>query len=84
MSGVNPMELMFDRERNREERLEFIRFYAEWVKKVPNEVWSRQQARLINSFVKNARNFKMSREAYLRMVEQKTIGKGAREKVSEE
>jgi len=75
---------MFDRERNREERLEFIRFYAEWVKKVPNEVWSRQQARLINSFVKNARNFKMSREAYLRMVEQKTIGKGAREKVSEE
>ena len=78
------MELMFDRERNREERLEFIRFYAEWVKKVPNEVWSRQQARLINSFVKNARNFKMSREAYLRMVEQKTIGKGAREKVSEE
>lgn len=78
------MELMFDRERNREERLEFIRFYAEWVKKVPNEVWSRQQARLINSFVKNARNFKMSREAYLRMVEQKTIGKGVREKVSEE
>lgn len=75
---------MFDRERNREERLEFIRFYAEWVKKVPNEVWSRQQARLINSFVKNARNFKMSREAYLRMVEQKTIGKGVREKVSEE
>ncbi|MBU7048266.1 MAG: hypothetical protein HXS54_17675 [Theionarchaea archaeon] len=78
------MELKFDRDMNREERLKFIRFYAEWVKKVPNEVWSKQQAELINSFVRNARNFKMSKEGYLRMVESKTIGKGVREKGSEE
>ncbi len=76
MSEVNPLELKFDRERNREERLKFIRFYAEWVKKVPNEVWSKQQARLINSFVKNARNFRMSKERYLRMAECKATGKG--------
>ena len=84
MSEVNPLELKFDKERNREERLKFIRFYAEWVRKVPNEVWSKQQAELINSFVKNARNFKMSKEEYLRMVDYKASGKGVREKVSEE
>ena len=84
MSEVNPLELKFDKERNKEERLKFIRFYAEWVRKVPNEVWSRQQAELINSFVKNARNFKMSKEAYLRMVDYKASGKGVREKGSGE
>lgn len=78
------MELKFDRERNREERLKFIRFYAEWVRKVPNEIWSKQQAELINSFVKNARNFKLSKEGYLRMVESKAVGKEVREKVTEE
>ncbi len=63
--------------------MKFIRFYAEWVKKVPNEVWSKQQAELTISFVKNALNFKLSKEGYLRMVECKTAGKGVREKDSE-
>ena len=62
------MELKFDKKKNFEERLKFIHFYAEWVKRVPNDVWSRQQAELIDSFVLNARNFKMSREDYLKMV----------------
>jgi hypothetical protein len=52
-----------------EERLKFIHYYAEWVKREPNEVWSRQQAELVNSFVLNAKNFKMSREKYLQMME---------------
>ncbi|MHC1605328.1 MAG: hypothetical protein ACXQTP_05110 [Candidatus Methanofastidiosia archaeon] len=65
------MELKFDREKNLEERLKFVHYYARWVKEVPNEVWSRQQAKLINSFMLNASNFKMTREAYLKMKEQK-------------
>lgn len=65
------MELKFDKRKNLEEELKFIHYYAEWVKKVPNEVWSSQQARLINSFMQNAKNFKMSREKYLEMMEKK-------------
>ncbi|MCD6456684.1 MAG: hypothetical protein J7K81_07865 [Methanophagales archaeon] len=62
------MELKFDKEGNRKERREFIHYYAEWVKRVPNEVWSKQQAELIDSFMANATNFKMTPEKYLEMV----------------
>jgi hypothetical protein len=60
------MEL--DRERRLRERLEFVRFYARWVKSVPNEVWSKQQAVLIESFLESARNFALGPDEYLRMV----------------
>ena len=29
-------------ERNRQQRLEFVDFYANWLKKTPNKVWSKQ------------------------------------------
>ena len=32
---------------NFRQRLAFIDFYADWVKKTPNKVWSRQQKELI-------------------------------------
>jgi hypothetical protein len=63
------MELDEHKKKNLEERMQFIHYYAEWVKKVPNEVWSAQQAKLINSFMKNARNFQLSPEAYLEMID---------------
>lgn len=62
------MELKFDKEKSRKERIEFIHYYAEWVKSVSNEVWSRQQAELIDSFMLNAKNFQMTAEKYLEMV----------------
>ena len=65
------MELEFDKGKNFKERLEFIHYYAEWVKSVPNEVWSRQQAELIDSFIFNAKNFKLMPEKYLEMVNHK-------------
>lgn len=34
--------------RNFEERLEFIRKYAEWLKKTPNKEWSEQQNEIID------------------------------------
>ncbi len=61
--------MALDKKKNLLQRLEFIRFYAKWVKSVPNEVWSEQQAVLINSMMKNARNFMMSGEEYLRSKE---------------
>ena len=41
-------ELEADIQRNRKERMQFIEMYAEWLKKTPNKVWSRQQNRLLN------------------------------------
>jgi hypothetical protein len=32
---------------NFKERLEFVKMYADWVKKTPNKVWSAQQKDLI-------------------------------------
>ncbi len=61
------MELRFNREQNRMERLTFIRRYSKWVKSVPNEVWSRQQASLINSFLSSSKNFQLDRKEYLAM-----------------
>ncbi len=61
------MELKFDRTRNFKERLDFVRFYVQWVKSVPNETWSAHQAELIDSFFENSENFSMSAEDYLRM-----------------
>ncbi|MEA1895714.1 MAG: hypothetical protein U9N36_11075 [Euryarchaeota archaeon] len=61
------MELKFNREQNRMERLTFLRCYSKWVKSVPNEVWSRKQASLINSFLSSSKNFQMGRKEYLAM-----------------
>ncbi|PXF56653.1 MAG: hypothetical protein C4B59_16575 [Candidatus Methanogaster sp.] len=61
------MELRFNREQNHMERLTFIRRYSKWVKSVPNEVWSRQQASLINSFLSSSKNFQMDLQEYLEM-----------------
>jgi hypothetical protein len=43
---VDITELKADIEKNRQERLKFIDQYAEWLKKTPNDVWSRQQNNL--------------------------------------
>ncbi|MCD6145415.1 MAG: hypothetical protein J7J03_03315 [Methanosarcinales archaeon] len=61
------MELKFDREQNRNERLTFIRRYSEWVKPVPNEVWGKQQAALLHSFLTSSKNFQLNRENYMLM-----------------
>ena len=43
-----------DRKKNLEERLRFIEEYARWVKSTPNEIWSKQQKKMINSVLKSA------------------------------
>lgn len=48
------VELEKDKKRNLEQRLEFIDEYAEWVKKTPNQVWSEQQKKMIDSVLKSA------------------------------
>ena len=58
----------FDREQNLKEILKFIRFYAKWVKTVPNEIWSKQQAEFIDSLFDNAKNFSLTPEKYLKTI----------------
>ncbi len=41
-------QLALQKEQNFKERLSWIDRYADWVKAVPNEVWSHQQNKLIN------------------------------------
>lgn len=41
-------QLALQKEQNFKERMALIDRYAEWVQAVPNEVWSHQQAKIIN------------------------------------
>lgn len=40
-------ELEMEKERNFQQRLKFIDAYAEWIRKTPNKVWSRQQKKFM-------------------------------------
>lgn len=62
------MESKFDKKQNMKERLEFLHFYSQWVKSVPNEVWSKQQTELIDSLFDNAKNFPLTPEKYLKSI----------------
>ena len=40
-------ELEEEKKRNRKQRMDFVNMYAEWLKKTPNKVWSKQQAKYL-------------------------------------
>jgi len=48
LPDIDLEELKKSKEKNFKERLEFIDFYANWVKKTPNKVWSKQQKTIID------------------------------------
>ena len=60
------MQKMFDKQKNDEERMKFVDYWAEYVRTHSDKEWSRQQAVLINSQLKN--NIKLTREEYLKMI----------------
>jgi hypothetical protein len=53
---INLKELEDDKKRNFEDRLKFIDLYVEWLKKTPNEVWSKQQKELIAGASRNRKD----------------------------
>ncbi|GAA5262948.1 hypothetical protein [Methanocalculus sp. MC3] len=57
------------REQIREERIRFVLRSAEWVRRVPNKVWSREQSAFINQLLANRHHFPLTMEEYLHMVE---------------
>ena len=71
------MELKYNKDKNFQERLWFIHQYTRWVKSVPNSIWSREQAKLINSLILNGQNYCLSSKEYLNIV---NIGKKVRNK----
>ena len=46
------------KERNRKERLEFLEMYVKWLKKTPNEIWSKQHSGFIDSGMRKQRKIK--------------------------
>jgi hypothetical protein len=42
-----------EKERNFKDNLNYIDFYADWIKKTPNKVWSKQQKQFIDSVYKS-------------------------------
>ncbi|MFB6099649.1 MAG: hypothetical protein ABEK16_00095 [Candidatus Nanohalobium sp.] len=52
---MNLDKLKEKKERNKEQRKEFIKLWAEYVRNHPDEEWSRQQNKIINSQLESAR-----------------------------
>ena len=69
---MKPPDLEF-REKNRKERIWFVKKQAEWVRSAPNEVWSEQQCKMINALFANKDQFPLTKEEYLNMVEKARI-----------
>jgi len=46
--NINLEELKKQKEENFKDRMEFVKKYAEWVKKTKNSEWSKQQAEIVN------------------------------------
>lgn len=65
---MDELNLKFDKRefedfkrRNFQGRLKFIDFLADYIRKTPNKVWSKQQAKLINSQAKGNADSKKTR-----------------------
>lgn len=52
---------------NNEDRMWFVKYWAEYVRTHPDEVWSKQQAKLIDSMIQNARQLKLTPKQYLKI-----------------
>ena len=46
---------------NKEDRMNFVRYWAEYIKSHSDDEWSKQQNVIINSQIKNAREFNKNR-----------------------
>ena len=61
------MKLLKPGKTNKEDRMNFVEYWANYVRTHSDEEWSRQQNIVINSQIQNARNSKLSAEEYLKI-----------------
>lgn len=52
---------------NKEDRMNFVKYRADYVKTHPDKVWSKQQKVIIDSQIQNARHYKLSAEGYFKI-----------------
>jgi len=61
------MEKLIASRNRRQDRLNYVKYWAEYVRTHTDKEWSRQQNILINSIMQNAKNSKLTKEQYLRI-----------------
>ena len=61
------MKLLKPGKTNKEDRMNFVEYWANYVRTHSDEEWSRQQNIVIDSQIQNARNSKLSAEEYLKI-----------------
>jgi hypothetical protein len=47
LTAKDRKEMVEEKKRNFEQRLAFVDFYAEWLKKTPNKTWSKQHSKYL-------------------------------------
>ena len=52
---------------NREDRMNFAEYWADYVRTHPDKVWSRQQKMLMDSIMENAKQSKLTPKQYLKI-----------------
>ena len=52
---------------NRESRMNFVKYWAEYVRTHPDQDWGKQQKKLIDSMLQSAKANKLTPEQYLKM-----------------
>lgn len=60
---------------NREDRMNFVEYWANYVRTHPDKVWSRQQKIVIDSQMQNARHCKLTPQEYLKIKGEKCFRK---------
>lgn len=64
---INLRELEEDKRRNFEERLKFIDLWVGYIKTHTDKEWSEQQRVLIDSQIKNAKDYPLTKKEYLKL-----------------
>jgi len=61
------MEKLKPGKTNKEDRMNFVKYWADYIRNNKDKVWSKQQNVLINSQIQNAKYFKLSKKDYLKI-----------------
>lgn len=70
------MEKLIPGKTNKEDRLNFVKYWANYVRTHSDKEWSKQQNILIDSMIENARHLKLSPEQYLKIKGEKCYRDG--------
>ncbi len=61
------MERLKTSKDNKQERMNFIKYWAKYVRTHTDDEWGEQHTKFINSLLKNAKNFPLTAQEYLKM-----------------